>query len=545
MLYPRPQFQRDSCFLLDGEWHLETEHAAGSIIVPFSPETVLSGFPVQEEQIKHSVYTKEFSIPDSFNGKRIILNFIAVDQCCEVFINGHFAFSHEGGYLPFSGEISQFITADETVRIRVEVTDMLDSTGFGYGKQSLNPKGIWYHEQSGIWQSVWLEAVPFSFIQSVWINPGEDLSSVEITAFSELDEQLSIELDGSIIKAIANHPVKIQIANPHLWSPEDPYLYYFTMNLGDDTVRSYFGLRRFEVVSQRLHLNGKPYFHTGVLDQGYWKDSLYTPPSDQAMLDDILMVKQMGFNVIRKHIKVENPRWYYYCDLLGMLVWQDLPSGGTPYRKAVITIPAVIDFSLKDSHYSLFGRKEQTSRNNCINELREMITALHNCTCIAMWVPFNEGWGQFDSSQIEKIIRTIDSSRTIDNASGWHDQKAGQFRSLHVYFKPFEFKADKYSRAVILSEFGGLNCGIPGHSSNVNFGYSKQENQKALQDSITALYKDHIIPAAQSGLSGSIYTQLSDVETELNGLVTFDRKVVKIMPEAMNELNQMLRRALS
>ncbi|MGP1419903.1 MAG: glycoside hydrolase family 2 protein [Sphaerochaetaceae bacterium] len=542
MLYPRPQFERKPFLVLDGEWELMTESVHAPIQIPFSPEAELSGFPRQDSLIEHLSYSREFSLPHEFEGKRIILNFIAVDQCCKVFVNDALAFEHKGGYLPFSGDITGLLNLEGSNSLRVECEDLLDATGFGYGKQSRSPHGIWYTAQSGIWQSVWLEAVPLSYITSVRITPDVDSSSVSIMPFSEFDDVCAIEIDGmAAIKVPTNRETSIPIPSPHLWSPEDPYLYRFTMKLGEDEVRSYFGMRKFSVEGSRMLLNNKPYFHSGVLDQGYYKGGLYTPPDDEAMKNDILLMKSMGFNTLRKHMKVENPRWYYHCDAIGMLVWQDLPSGGkAPYNRFTIQAPVLLDFHLKDNHYSLFSRDDAEGRRNCLAELDEMVRTLHNCPSIAMWVPFNEGWGQFDSTEAAGMVRRMDASRPIDNASGWHDQGTGQFRSLHVYFKPYLFHKDRRGRAVILSEFGGYNCRIPGHSSDVNFGYAKQSSTKQLEEAITKLYQGQIIPARRRGLCAAIYTQLSDVETELNGLVTYDRQVVKVSPELMRKLNQEL-----
>ena len=287
----------------------------------------------------------------------------------------------------------------------------------------------------------------------------------------------------------------------------------------------------------RLFLNNEPYFHNGLLDQGYWPDGLYTAPTDEAMIYDITTAKAMGFNMLRKHIKVEPLRWYYHCDRCGMLVWQDMPNGGGKYNPVVISAPLVTGIHLKDSAYGLFARTSAEGRSQYRAELGAMVRHLYNCPCIAMWVPFNEGWGQFDAAKICQLIKGMDTTRTVDHASGWHDQGIGQIKSLHVYFREYKFKPDKLGRAVVLSEFGGYNHAVRSHRFNErNFGYKSFETAAQLQIALEELYGQQIAPAKAQGLSASVYTQLSDVEDELNGLLTYDRKVAKIAPEVMRNI---------
>lgn len=542
MLHPRPQLARDSFLSLNGTWELETGGIIAPVCVPYSPETAPSGFPALASPARELVYSRDFRLPPEFIGRRIILNFNAVDQCCTVYVNGTRAFSHEGGYLPFCGEITTMIDPEGINSIRVEVQDYLDETGFGYGKQCLNPHGIWYHAQSGIWQDVWLEAVPMQYVSSLRIEPDFDASSVGITVLSEFDTVCNIEIDGRRTQCRTNEKTVIPMPGFLPWSPEDPHLYHFTVRLDQDVVRSYFGMRKFSVRDGRLCLNNRPYFHSGVLDQGYWPQGLYTPPDDDSMKSDILLMKSMGFNTLRKHIKVESPRWYYHCDTIGMLVWQDLPSGGKfPPNPVTAYGPYKIPgFRLPDSNYALFHRENPQSRENCLKELREMVGTLYNTVCIAMWVPFNEGWGQFDSTSAGQMIRTLDPSRTVDNISGWMDQHAGQFNSRHVYRRPYVYKKDRFGRCTILSEFGGYSCAIAGHCPDSGWGYRTESDPVHLRNSLISLYRNQILPAVKQGLCGSIYTQLSDVETEINGLVTWDRQVVKVEPQIMKELNSEL-----
>ena len=311
-----------------------------------------------------------------------------------------------------------------------------------------------------------------------------------------------------------------------------------TITLGDDTVRSYFAMRTVGTGKDTaghpcLLLNGQPYFHHGVLDQGYWPDGLYTAPSDEALIYDITLMKRLGFNMLRKHIKIEPMRWYYHCDRLGMLVWQDMPSGGGQYNLLTISAPLITGVHLKDSHYRLFARTDAEGRDSYTRELEELVAQLQNCPCIVLWVPFNEGWGQFDAKNAVRLLRRLDPTRLIDHASGWHDQGVSDVKSLHVYFKPYRFKPDKKGRAVVLSEFGGYNLPVAGHTWNAkNFGYRGYQTPEALGEAVKTLYETQIVPACKSGLAADVYTQLSDVEDEVNGFVTYDRRVEKL-PEAL------------
>jgi beta-galactosidase/beta-glucuronidase len=328
------------------------------------------------------------------------------------------------------------------------------------------------------------------------------------------------------------------------WTPENPHLYDLTVTMGQDCVRSYFGMRKFSVERddrgvKRLFLNNKPCFHNGLLDQGYYSDGMYTAPSDEAMIFDIQTAKDMGFNMLRKHIKIEPLRWYYHCDRLGMLVWQDMINGGGAYHSATIVSPLITGIHFKDNHYKWFARVDPEGRRQYYAELEEMIHHLYNAVSIAMWVPFNEGWGQFDAKAAAKRILELDTTRTIDHASGWHDQYIGDIKSLHVYFKKYRFKKDKLDRAVVLSEFGGYNYREEGHCYNEkDFGYKRFKTREELLNAYRALYENEILPAKRKGLCAAVYTQLTDVEDELNGLITYDRKVVKLPIDAVKRINE-------
>ena len=539
--YPRPQMVRDSYLNLNGPWSYaittsasKPAQADGTILVPFSPESELSGVGHILQPEEYLWYIRTVTLPDGFNVGRVLLHFGAVDQIATVWCNGVELATHTGGYLPFTVDITEVLAKENTILVCVR--DATNKSQLPRGKQTLHPHGIWYTPQSGIWQTVWLESVPQNYIHSLRVTPLFDAHQVEITV--EGAGQCTIDLEGKRFTFPAGVPAHVPVQSFRPWSPEHPTLYPFSVTLGDDTVYSYFAMRKCSVETdkdgvRRLFLNGKPYFHNGLLDQGYWPDGLYTAPSDDALVYDIQLAKDMGFNMLRKHIKVEPDRWYYHCDRLGMLVWQDMPSGGGRYNLLTISAPLITGIHLKDSHYRLFARTDPDGRDSFRQELEEMIRQLQNCPCIVLWVPFNEGWGQFDAKQITRLVRKLDPTRLIDHASGWHDQGVSDVRSLHVYFKPYRFKPDKKGRAVVLSEFGGYNLPVAGHTWNEkNFGYKGYQTPEALGEAVRKLYETQIIPARKAGLAADVYTQLSDVEDEVNGFVTYDRRVEKL-PEAL------------
>ena len=544
--YPRPQLRRESFYNLNGVWDYaitasgdEPEVWDGEIVVPFSPEAPLSGAargPAKDEFLH---YRRSFTLPDGFRKERVLLHFGAVDQIAEVFVNGVSAVKHSGGYWPFSADITSLLREGENV-LCVTVRDNADDPTFAYGKQRYKRGGMWYTAQSGIWQTVWLESVPQNYIHSLRVTPLFDAHQVEITV--EGAGQCMIDLEGKRFTFPAGVPAHVPVQSFRPWSPEHPTLYPFSVTLGDDTVYSYFAMRKCSVETdkdgvRRLFLNGKPYFHNGLLDQGYWPDGLYTAPSDDALVYDIQLAKDMGFNMLRKHIKVECDRWYYHCDRLGMLVWQDMPCGGRRYDPLIVSTPLVTGWHLDDSWYPLFGRTNVTARKAFLNELRDMVTTLYNHPCIAVWVPFNEGWGQFDSQTAVQVIRSVDKTRTIDPASGWHDQGFGDVRSLHVYFQKYRFRPDKLGRATLLSEFGGYVHRVEGHAvGGKSVGYKTCDAPLSLEYALQALYDEQIRPAIAQGLSAAVYTQLSDVEHELNGLVTYDRGVVKLPVQTLRKI---------
>ncbi|MBQ3703089.1 MAG: glycoside hydrolase family 2 [Oscillospiraceae bacterium] len=542
--YPRPQMRRDSWLNLNGPWDyaitrdgIRPDDFEGEIIVPFSPEAELSGVGRTLKPSEYLWYRREVTIPSAMRGKRLLLHFGAVDQEASVWIDGRLMLSHCGGYLPFSADISDAVSG-ERFEILVRVHDETDKGERCRGKQSGTRGGIWYTPQSGIWQTVWLEAVPAAYIKALRITPDFDRGEVVIGADLVGKGTADVHFAGASYVL----PARIPVPGFEAWSPENPKLYEFSVSFGEDRVQSYFAMRKFSVEKDavgvpRLFLNNKPYFHNGLLDQGYWPDGLYTAPSDMAYVYDIRKAKDMGFNMLRKHMKVEPLRFYYHCDRMGMLVWQDMPCGGGHYCPLVVSTPLITGKSLRDNQYRLFARQDAACRESFRRELEEMVRHLCNCPCICMWVPFNEGWGQFDAAKIHDFIRAIDPTRTVDHASGWHDQGVGSVRSLHVYFRRYTFRPDEKERAVLLSEFGGYSHRVEDHCfSERYFGYKKFKTPEAFEKALKALYRDEIAPAKKYGLAAAVYTQLSDVEDELNGLVTYDRRVVKIEPEKMKEI---------
>ncbi|WP_246657878.1 glycoside hydrolase family 2 protein [Arthrobacter yangruifuii] len=617
--YPRPQLVRDSYLNLNGYWEYAVTPASreqapeewdGQILVPFSPEAPLSGVSRQLRPEEALWYRRGVSLPEGFAGERVLLHFGAVDSSCTVTVNGVPVGGHEGGYLPFALDITGALDGSaEEQEIIVRVRDVSDTGYHSRGKQKLDRGGIWYTAQSGIWQTVWLESVPGTSIGRLALVPQLDAVTVTVLVddaraaggdggdgapgadgaapaddaapghvpgagtspgsldggsygpgrTADLTAEITVSSAGQTVAHAAvgpGVPLRIPIPDPHLWTPEDPFLYDVEVRLlaggrEIDRVQSYTGLRTFGMGPdaagrQRLLLNGRPYFHAGLLDQGYWPDGLYTAPSDGALASDIDRARGLGFTMLRKHIKIEPLRWYYHCDRLGILVWQDLVNGGTTYRHSVVTAPVVGGTHRRDDAYLAFGRDDEAGRAEFLAELQGTVELLQNTVSLAVWVPFNEGWGQFDANAVAGKLRTLDPTRSIDHASGWHDQGGGDLKSVHVYFHPFRLRKSwlRGGRAVVLSEYGGYSLRIPGHTFNTKeFGYRSFRTRKALQRAYRRLHARQIEPAVARGLAATVYTQLTDVEDEVNGLLTYDRAVLKIDAGALRETNARLIRA--
>ncbi len=556
--YPRPQLRRDSYLNLNGRWHYaicKDEKAPtqfqGEIIVPFSPESLLSGVSRQVGPEDSLWYQRRFTLPLGFRKDRVLLHFGAVDQSAEVFINGELAGSHEGGYLPFTLDITDSLSGGEEI-LTVKVRDRTSLGHHAYGKQSLHPGGIWYTPQSGIWQTVWLESVPENYVESVQLTPDFDGKRLcwSVRAAHPEGANVVVRMNGQVIAedwagADGSGTSHIPPESFHPWTVEDPFLYDVTVQLGEDTVESYFAMRKVGVTDsprgKLLTLNGEPIFMTGVLDQGYWPDGLYTAPSDAALVHDIQTMKDLGFNMLRKHIKIEPMRWYYHCDRLGMLVWQDFPSGGAEQSLMITKYLPYINFRLSDRKYRPMGREEDEGRDQFVQDLHDTVELLYNTPSIAVWVPFNEGWGQFDSLEITQMLWELDKTRLVDHASGWYDQGGGDFLSRHVYRKPVRMRNDG-RRILALTEFGGYGLFLEGHTATGRAAdYHPCHSAEKLTEDMKTLYEKQVLPQKAKGLSVAVYTQLSDIEEETNGLVTYDRKVVKIEPGVMREINRRLK----
>ncbi|MDR1906580.1 MAG: glycoside hydrolase family 2 [Clostridiales bacterium] len=564
--YPRPQMARDSYINLNGLWDYailpigeKLTAYQGKILVPFSPESLLSGVERTVTPSDALYYRRTFGLPDGFKKGRVLLHFGAVDYRAEIFVNGYRAFEHRGGYNAFYIDITAFLSDGDNV-LTLTVTDPSDDGVGACGKQKIDRGGIFYTPQSGIWQTVWLESVPKNYIKSLRITPNIDAEEVllEIDAPNCKNAEVTIyDGDKPVASGLFDCGISdnggdshgfevtasavIKLSDAKLWSPEQPFLYDARIVVDDDTVTTYFGMRKFGIEKDdkgipRLTLNNRPYFHNGLLDQGYYSDGLYTPPSDAAMRFDIESAKRMGFNTLRKHIKVEPLRWYYHCDRIGMLVWQDMVNGGARGISPLGAIRGFLGLRMKDS-YKPEGRCDSDRRAEFYRDTKNTLDALYNVVSIAVWVPFNEGWGQFDAKKVYDFVRSIDKTRAIDHASGWHDQGCGDFKSLHIYFK--KIKVPKDVRPIILSEYGGYSLKIDGHIFNKNkiFGYRKFNDPDSLSAAYRALIDEQIVPMIPRGLTAAIYTQLTDVEDEVNGFITYDRKIFKIDPAVLAEIN--------
>ena len=561
--YPRPQLRRNSYLNLNGIWEYAITKTAekpaamqGEIVVPFSPETPLSGVGHILQPDEYLWYRRSVTLPEGFfRGGRLLLHFGAVDQRCTVWVNGQEAGSHTGGYLPFALDVTELIEGD-AFTLELRVTDPTDTGSLSRGKQRLKNTGIWYTPQSGIWQTVWMECVPENYLRSLRITPKPEENAVHIRLEADDPAMAAVTIcrDGGIIAEgqtdeNGESTLTIPAEELRLWSPEDPFLYDVSIVLpGGDRVESYFGMRSFGIGRDekglpRLLLNGKPYFQNGLLDQGYWSDGYYTAPSDEALIHDIAEMKRLGFNMLRKHIKVEPLRWYYHCDRLGMLVWQDMMNGGESYSPLSIYVFSNLGLRVKDDRYRYFSRSDEAGRTHYYEELGQMIDLLYNTVSLALWVPFNEGWGQFDALKAAEFIRKRDDTRPIDHASGWYDQGGGDIKSIHWYFRPYHHKQPpKEQRPICLTEYGGYNCAVPGHcwGEGAEFGYKKIADPAEFNRAFQKLMEEQIIPAKERGLAAAVYTQVSDVEGERNGLLTYDRKVCKANEAIFRAVNAKL-----
>ncbi len=546
-VYPRPHLKRDSFFCLNGTWKLlarkdDKNLYNGKIIVPFVPESSLSGVGDLFPDGTRLYYLKEFSLPEGFgaNGGRVILHFGAVDQIAQVRLNGKVIGSHRGGYHAFSFDVTDVI-ADENV-LEVSVIDELDKKILPYGKQRRKRGGMWYTPISGIWQTVWLECVPENYIKEIKITTDKEGADVFVLGDGNLSGMVELGHERFYLN---NGHARINVKEPRYWSPENPYLYDIKVRVGKDYVHSYFALRTLEISEvngkNRLLLNGAPYFFHGLLDQGYFSDGIFLPADESGYERDILEAKRLGFNMLRKHIKVEPEVFYYLCDKLGIVVFQDMVNNSDYSFFRDTALPTVGIKNLDDKKF----HKCEKTREAFLREMEETVRKLSFHPSVCYYTIFNEGWGQFDHAAAYEKLRSIDSSRFVDSVSGWFVPKGeselcSDVESVHVYFRDVKLKEFKTDKPKVLSEFGGYSHKIEGHSFNLkkNYGYRTFKNKADFEAALEALYKTQVIPLIKEGLCASVYTQLTDVEDETNGLMTYDRKFVKVSAETMNDISK-------
>lgn len=577
--YPRPALRRDSFESLNGPWQYAITRSAalpkqwdGSILVPYSPETEASGVGRTLQPGEWLHYHRSFA-PPAGSGGRVLLHFGAVDYACAVQVNGHLAGGHRGGYWPFTLDITRQLNGTDHNRLWVAVQDPTGNGVQARGKQTLKPGGMFYPAQSGIWQTVWLERVPENYITDLTVTPDYDARTVTVKAHTSMPGGavnlwavvraggVTIAEDWGRDEADRDGEVTLNIPEEHFfpWSPDSPFLYDLTVGTTQggeaefDTVHSYFALRKWGCVPDakgvlRFCLNDKPILLNGLLDQGYWPKGLYTPPSDAAVVHELQTVKELGFNLLRKHAKIEPQRWYYHCDKLGLIVWQDLVNGGEPCKSWFVTYltnvfqPLLRRLPDKKPLWGLLSRGSAAARAEYDRELDDTVQALRCHPCIGCWVPFNEGWGQFDAPHATAALRALDADRLVDEASGWYDQGGGDVYSLHNYFYPLRVRPKE--RAVALSEYGGIAWPMPGHEPpRKTYGYGTAKSRAELTARWKKLQLETVLPQLKNGLSALVYTQVSDVEDEVNGLFTYDRAALKPDAAAVRSVNEALEAA--
>ena len=533
-VYPRPQLVRDSFFSLNGTWDFTAgEGKWETITVPFPPESLLSGIHRHMGKRPHLIYKKTFTLPKGFMRDRVILHFGAVDQIATVTLNGTVLGEHHGGYAPFSFDITDTLQGSNT--LVVEVTDNLSDKILPYGKQCEKRGGMWYTPVSGIWQTVWIESVPSDYVRSLQIDTGADYAVIRTEGVTDGTVTVTTP-HGEISVPMCDGVARLDLPSPRMWSPEDPYLYEFTVQTESDTVRSYFAIRTLDICEvngiTRLCLNGKPYFFHGVLDQGYFSDGIFTPASPKCYDNDILAMKNLGFNMLRKHIKIEPEYFYYACDRLGMIVFQDMVNNGDYSFIRDTALPTAGLKSLPDR----FLHRDPATRQAFIRAMEETVAQLRDHPSVCCWTIFNEGWGQFDSENMYHHLKELDSTRFIDTASGWFHGATSDVESEHVYFKAVKLKPS--DKPIFLSEFGGYVYRVEEHVFNPDktYGYRIFDDRQKFEDALIALYENEVIPQIGMGLCAAVYTQLSDVEDETNGLLTYDRKVCKVDASRMRDM---------
>lgn len=579
--YPRPQLARERWMNLNGLWQFNVlpkeksinDLFPGQILVPYPVESYLSGVGRPIYGGERIWYRRTFTIPKDWNGERIILNFGAVDWQAKVLVNGQFQVEHTGGYTPFSADITDAISYTSENEIVVIVYDPTDSNeredeARQKGKQTLCPNDISYTASSGIWQTVWLEPASACRINSVIANANVEGGYAVIQAKTNvklpgIKTRITSINDGRIFTGDVNTPITVTVENKQLWTPENPFLYSIKVELLEDdkvidSVNSYFALR--EVGKQRINgdvvltLNGEPVFHHGPLDQGFWPDGLYTHSSDKALSFDIEQIKSMGFNISRKHIKVECARWYYHADRLGLMVWQDMPSAGSftsgSYSMWLDYIQHLAPFGVKhvavrDNDYKGWKRTEN-SKAQYYKELEEMMDNLSAFPSVVCWIPFNENWGQFDAIAATDFVKNKDATRLINNVSGEQDQGVGDIFDCHIYMQDLWLPKDPSNyRANVIGEYGGKTWKVQEEAwiDGKIFSYGETSSIEDFREQYKTLMMNEVKPLINKGLAATVYTQITDVESEINGLITYNRKVVKVIPHVMKETHDELNRA--
>ncbi len=537
-VYPRPQMKRDSYLNLNGQWEFDVgnfrfpDPYTRTIRVPFCPESLLSGIHEHFPEGSGLCYRRTFILPEGFNRGRVLLHIGAADQRLLAYVNGQKVGEHLGGYENITFDITAFLQDGEN-QLQFRCFDDLRDLTIPYGKQVTKRGGMWYTPVSGIWQTVWLESVPESYIEKLTIVNRD--TAVTISTEPALDGTITVAGLGTF--SFTGGSITIAPQEPHLWSPEDPYLYDFTLEAGEDRVESYFALRVLETKPigghMRMCLNGEPYFFHGLLDQGYWPDGLFTPAAPEGYADDILAMKKLGFNTLRKHIKVEPEEFYYQCDRLGMVVFQDMVNNG-PYSYARDTVLPTLSLRSQRAVDDRKLHRNAAQRERFLDGMAATVNQLKNHPCILYWTIFNEGWGQFDSDNVYDRFVALDDTRWIDATSGWFRREKTDVDSRHVYFRPITQTGDGV-KPLVVSEFGGYSYKVEGHvfNNDKSYGYGKYTSLEAFGEAVAKLYLEQVVPAAERGLCAAIYTQVSDVEDEINGLRTYDRRVEKLKAEQM------------
>ncbi|MBS3771923.1 MAG: beta-galactosidase [Bacteroidales bacterium] len=547
--HPRPQMKRDHWKNLNGLWDFQMTSKMGGpgeyeeeILVPYPVESALSGIKEIVGADNRVWYKRSVTVDNPYENGRVLLHFGAVDWESDVFVNGEHVGKHKGGYDPFTYDITEYVESSGPQEIEVTAWDPTDLGHQPVGKQTHDPRSIWYTAVTGIWQTVWLEYVPQSYIKNLKITPQVDQNQVKIEAYASHvsdDHQIKViarDEGQTVATSTGFHDNRlfVELENPKLWSPQDPFLYDLEVQLLDgegnavDQVESYFGMRKISLGKgedgyTRLFLNNKPLFQLGPLDQGWWPDGLYTAATDEALKYDVQVTKDLGFNMLRKHVKVEPQRFYYWCDKMGVLVWQDMPSG--------------------DMRPGKIPYRSEASAEQFKKEYKNLIKDFYNHPSIVMWVPFNEGWGQFQTREIVEMTKKLDPTRLVNNASGWHDRKVGDVHDIHSYPGP-DMPETEDNRAAVLGEFGGQALVVKDHLWLQDFSrapshYETSQSKEKLHNQYDDLLQK-VFPLKEQGLAAAVYTQTTDVETEVNGFMTYDREVIKFDLEHMQEMHQKL-----